>query len=86
MARYFDVVGVGARIAGEEGLVVNGSGFMIYVYMILLLGAIMSMIIFACGDTNQKNSSGGGGGGGCGGGGCGGGGGGCGGGGCGGGG
>ncbi|CAL5342231.1 unnamed protein product [Camellia sinensis] len=64
MARYFDVVGGDARIAGEEGLVVNGSGFMIYVYMILMLGAIMSMIIFACGDTNPRTRRGGGGGGG----------------------
>ncbi|GMP66408.1 hypothetical protein CsSME_00026777 [Camellia sinensis var. sinensis] len=52
MARYFDVVGGGARIAGEGGLVVNGSGFMIYVYMILMSGAIMSMIILTCGKRN----------------------------------
>ncbi|KAI8008435.1 hypothetical protein LOK49_LG07G02864 [Camellia lanceoleosa] len=73
MARYFDVVGGDARIAGEEGLVVNGSGFMIYVYMILMLGVIMSMIIFACGYTNPRKRSGGGGGRGDGGGSCGGG-------------
>ncbi|KAI8008869.1 hypothetical protein LOK49_LG07G02851 [Camellia lanceoleosa] len=57
MARYFDVVGGGARIAGEEGLVVNGSGFMIYVYMILMSGAIMSMIILTCGKRNSDRDN-----------------------------
>ncbi|KAL7186019.1 hypothetical protein ACSBR2_027887 [Camellia fascicularis] len=57
MARYFDVVGGGARTAGEEGLVINGSGFMIYVCMIVMSGSIMSMIIFACGKRNSDRDN-----------------------------